>query len=269
MTILLPDCERKNLGAKIMVIALFTSLKRPSKRLDDIQSRSLANWHDAFMLSDIIEFDGPLVPFSEMVQAVEGDSDADIFMYANADILFDKGQIRQLLMQMDAWRQEVFDHEFLLTGQRIDILEDGAKRLHRPSGMDYFVFRRGMFHDLPRTLMGRAYCDNALVAYCLRKGIPVIDASYAIRVEHQFHDYGHVAGGRRQVWTGEEALANRRNNRLRDFGPNVLDATHTLLSDGQVVPNIRKRPKCWGLWHLLTRGGKYWKNPRWDGVARI
>ena len=117
--------------------------------------------------------------------------------------------------------------------------------------------------------MGRAYCDNALVSHCLGHDIPVIDASFALRVEHQFHDYGHVTGGRRQVWTGEEALENKHNNQLRDFGPNVLDATHTLLPDGRVVQNIRRRPKCWGVWNLLTRGGKYWKNPKWDGVAPI
>ena len=158
---------------------------------------------------------------------------------------------------------------FLLTGQRVDILADGTKRLHRPSGMDYFVFRRGMFYDLPKVLMGRAYCDCALVAYCLRKGIPVIDASFALRVEHQFHDYGHIKGGRTTVWQGEDAKANKRDNDLQDFGPHVLDATHTLLPDGRLVDNIRKRPMCWKLWHLVTRGGKWWKNPMWDGVRAI
>ncbi len=68
---------------------------------------------------------------------------------------------------------------------------------------------------------------------------------------------------------GDDAMANKRNNGLRDFGPNVLDATHTLLPDGRIVPNIRKRPQCWGIWNLLTRGGKYWKNPKWDGVGGI
>ena len=71
------------------------------------------------------------------------------------------------------------------------------------------------------------------------------------------------------MWHGEEAMANKHDNGLKDLGPNVLDATHTLLPDGRIVPNIRKRPGCWRLWHLLTRGGKYWKNPKWDGVASI
>lgn len=242
-------------------MAIFTSLKPMEGRAKAIQERSLANWADVFCGADVVEFEGPLVPFAEMVAAVEQDSDADILMYANADLLFPNLDFRSdLKSHLDA---------FLLIGQRIDILEDGSKRLHRPSGMDYFIFRRGMFRDLPRVFMGRAYCDNALVAYCLRRDIPVVDASFALRVEHQFHDYGHVAGGRSSVWCGEEAMVNKRDNGLKDFGPNVLDATHTLLPDGRIVPNVRKRPKCWGVWNLLTRGGKYWKNPMWDGVKPI
>ena len=236
----------------------------------EIQQRALENWRLCFLDSRIITFEGPLVPFREMVEKVERETDADFLMYANGDVLFEEGNVLTQ-RRRDLAYTEILSREkgFLLTGQRIDILADGTKRLHRPSGMDYFVFKRGMFRDLPRVLMGRAYCDSALVAYCLRKGIPVIDASFALRVEHQFHDYGHVKGGRTAIWQGEDARANKTANQLRDFGPHVLDATHTLLPDGRVVDNIRKRPKCWRLWHLVTRGGKWWKNPKWDGVRGI
>ena len=252
-----------------MDLAVFTSLKAREGRNGEIQSRSLDNWQTVFCLADFVEFDGPLVPFAEMVTDVEHDSEADVFIYANADILFDKEQIHALYNSLCRKHPHEIQGDFLMTGQRIDILADGSMRLHRPSGMDYFVFRRGMFRDLPRVLMGRGYCDSAIVAYCLRRGIPVIDASFALRVKHQFHDYGHVKGGQNVAYQGVEALENKRNNSLVDFGPNCLDATHTLLPDGRVVPNVRKRPGCWRLWHLLTRGGKYWKNPKWEGVAGI
>ena len=250
-------------------IAIFTSLKPDDGRAGEVQRRALANWRDVFMPSVIVEFDGPLIPFGKMVEMVEHDSDAEILMYANADILFARRQIGEIWRRWGTRLPEILEGGFVLTGQRIDILEDGSKRLHRPTGMDYFIFKRGMFRDLPKVVMGRAYCDSALVAYCLRMNIPVVDASYAIRVEHQFHDYEHIAGGRKAVWEGDEAMANKRDNQLRNFGPNVLDATHTLLPDGRVVPNIRRRPQCWGLWNLLTRGGKWWKNPKWDGVEPI
>lgn len=250
-------------------IAIFTSLKPMEGQAKEIQERSLANWEDVFCGADTVEFEGPILPFAKMVADVEQDSDADVLMYANADVLFDKKQVWELWRQLKENPPKIFSGKFLLTGQRIDALECGSRRLHRPSGMDYFMFRRGMFHDLPRVTMGRAYCDSALVFYCLRKGIPVVDASFALRVEHQFHDYAHIAGGRNQVWRGDEAMANKSDNSLRDFGPNVLDATHTLLPDGRIVANIRKRPQCWGLWNILTRGGKWWKNPKWEGVKPI
>lgn len=251
-------------------MVIFTSFKPSTGAAAEIQRRALDNWRLCFPDSRIITFEGSLVPFREMVEKVERETDADILMYVNGDVLFEEGNVlTQSHCIAEAAGILSFGNDFLLTGQRIDILADGTKRLHRPSGMDYFVFRRGMFRDLPRVLMGRAYCDSALVAYCLRKWISVIDASFALRVEHQFHDYGHVKGGRTTVWQGDDAKANKRDNNLQDFGPHVLDATHTLLPDGRVVGNIRKRPRCWKLWHLVTRGGKWWKNPRWDGVRGI
>lgn len=252
------------------MMVIFTSLKPSTGAAAEIQRRSQENWCQCFPGVRIITFEGPLVPFREMVEMVERETDAEILMYANGDVLFEVGNVLTQ-RRRDSEYTEILSREkgFLLTGQRVDILADGTKRLHRPSGMDYFVFRRGVFRHLPKVLMGRAYCDCALVAYCLRMRIPVIDASFALRVEHQFHDYGHVKGGRTAVWQGDDAKSNKRDNELRDFGPHVLDATHTLLPDGRLVGNIRKRPKCWRLWHLLTRGGKYWKNPKWDGVRKI
>lgn len=245
-----------------MMLGIFTSLKSRLGAAVEIEDRALKNWRTVFSGANIVVFEGALVPFRDMVKEVESKTGAGILMYANGDLIFGddaRGRIGNIDIAGD----------FLLTGQRIDILEDGAKQLHRPSGMDYFVFRRGMFHDLPKVWMGRGYCDSALVAYCLRRGIPVIDASFALRVEHQFHDYGHIVGGQNVAYQGAEAMENKRNNCLVDFGPNCLDATHTLLPDGRVVANIRKRPECWRLWHLLTRGGKYWKNPKWEGVEGI
>ena len=252
-----------------MELAIFTALKPSEGRVGEIQADSLENWRTAFRGADIVKFEGSLVPFKRMVEDVEHKSESEILMYANADLLFSKSEILFLERVLCERLPPVLCRGFLLTGQRIDIAEDGTKRLHRPSGMDYFIFKRGMFYDLPKVIMGRAYCDSALVAYCLRRNIPVIDASYTLRVEHQFHDYGHILGGRSSVWKGDEAIENKKLNDLRDLGPNVLDATHTLLPDGRFVPNIRKRPQCWGLWNLLTRGGKWWKNPKWDGVAGI
>ena len=249
-----------------MAIAIFTSLKPMSGRDGENQSRSLANWQSVLPDCPIIRFEGSLIPFHDMVAQVEAQNSADIFIYSNADILFDETLPAAIASLMKCG---IHTAPFLMTGQRIDILEDESKHLHRPSGMDWFVFRRGMFHDLPPTLMGRGYCDCALVSYCLLHNIPVVDASFCVRAEHQFHGYAHIKDGRGAAMSGNDAQANRRNNALGDFGPHCLDATHTLSADGSLAKNIRKRPRCWRLWNLATRGGKWWANPKWDGIKPI
>lgn len=263
-----------------MKLTIFTSLKFADGQADLIQQKALENWRHVFPGAKIVTYVGALIPFGEMLREVEKESDAEKIMYANGDILFADGA-------NDVIRSIPTAQDFLLTGQRIDILQSGIKRLHWPSGMDYFVFRRGMFKDMPKVWMGRSYCDSAIVTYCLRNKICVIDASFALRVEHQFHDYGHVAGGRNQVWQGHEAMENRHGSALRDFAPHCIDATKTLLKDGSIVPNIRSSvlrklelslyyrcgfklcPHFNMFWNILTRGGKYAKNPRWDGVLDI
>lgn len=164
-------------------------------------------------------------------------------------------------------------------------LQGGLAEVHRPSGMDFFVFRPDMWRHLEPLTVGRGGYDSALVAYCLRKSIPVIDASFAFPVVHQWHDYSHVRGGKAQVHYGNEARSNFLNHGLRDFAPNCLDADFMMTRDGKIQPNARKSllrrfeiewyykrglhwvPNMNRLWSLMTRGGKYVKNPDWSALA--
>jgi hypothetical protein len=186
-----------------------------------------------------------------------------------------------------------------MVGQRVDLkrvavfdpdhFDDELKRVlqmrqaevHRPSGMDFFVFRRGMFQDLKPLIVGRGGYDSALVASCLRQGIPVIDASFALPVIHPWHDYGHLPGGKQQAHYGADAQANFRIHGLRSFGPNCVDADLMLLRTGEIVPNKRRSwlrmlemawyykrgwrgcPRFCQVWHVLTRGGRLVEQPKW------
>ena len=104
-----------------MNLAIFTPVKPEEGLFSERQSRSLRNWQAVFRGADIIEFEGPLVPFRKMVAVVERDSDAELLMYANSDILFDKSQVAGLLRRLVEERQAVLVGEFLLTGQRVDM----------------------------------------------------------------------------------------------------------------------------------------------------
>ncbi len=212
--------------------------------------------------------------FNETITEIMMNYSAEIILYSNADILFADG--------MENVLRNLPEGDCLVVGQRIDCLSNGSFVLHVPSGMDYFIFKRGMFRDLPALIMGRGGCDSALVAYCLRRGIPVIDASFAMPVVHQRHDYGHVKGGFSEAHYGQEAQANRRLHGQRSFAPHCLDAPLMMLKNGKLVPNYRRSvlrclevelyyrrgwrwiPNFNRIWNVLTRGGKCCHNPHWD-----
>jgi hypothetical protein len=105
--------------------------------------------------------------------------------------------------------------QFLMVGRRWDIhigekidfcAEDWRRRLtervrregthHAPTGIDYFAFKKGLWPEIPPMALGRNVWDNWLAREPLLVGRPVIDASGAVTIVHQNHDFSHVAGGK-------------------------------------------------------------------------
>ncbi len=100
--------------------------------------------------------------------------------------------------------------KFLVVGQRWDAdvreeLEFGADwdamllalinergRPHRAVGSDYFIFPRDCFTNVPKFAIGRSGWDNWMIYHTRRTGWPAIDATGAITVIHQDHDYSHL-----------------------------------------------------------------------------
>jgi hypothetical protein len=73
--------------------------------------------------------------------------------------------------------------------------------------IDYFVFTRGLFTELPPFAIGRPGYDPWLIWRAAQLGADVIDATEAVWAVHQRHDYSHV-GGRSVAFTGVEAQQN-------------------------------------------------------------
>jgi len=178
-----------------------------------------------------------------------------IVCYVNADIIF--------MEDMPATVKRIFMPKFLLVGKRTDLeiggsidfetpgWEDALRRrttehglLHEPDGIDYFIFPRGQVKMLPFPV-GRIMWDNWLIFHARCQGVPVIDATEQILAIHQNHDYAHIEGGKRTVWTGTEA---QRNWDLvgPDFYPfDIRDATLIINKEGL-------KPAT-GLMHRLRR----------------
>lgn len=163
-----------------------------------------------------------------------------IICYANADIIL----MNDL---MDAVRQVARRmRRFLIVGQRWDldvsgpldfgagweqnlrarVARDGC--LHPPTGIDYFVFPRGLWGEIPSFIIGRTVWDNWLLYRARSRGASLVDATPVAMAVHQNHDYSHIPGGEEGAWSGIEA---RRNQELAGdlrFTFTLEDATHIL-----------------------------------------
>jgi len=172
----------------------------------------------------------------------------DIQVYLNCDILLTQSILDAISL--------VNFPKYLIVGQRIDLGEKtkvtfhkdnwqlfveklirrNGVTLHAPSGMDYFIFTRGLWEGLQPLVIGRGGYDSALVAFCLRMNIPIIDASYVIRAIHQYHDFAHVKGNLQEVTSGLDARNNRRIHNIEHSAPNIIDSTW-LIKCGHIIPN--------------------------------
>lgn len=125
------------------------------------------------------------------------------------------------------WDFDKPDWEVLL---RSCVGENGE--LHPATGIDYFMFPKGLWGDIPPFVVGRPVWDNWLVYWARLKHIPVIDATHVITAVHQNHDYSHVVGGTKGFWEGPE---RRRNFELAGGYLNMFtmkDATWILTHSG-------------------------------------
>jgi hypothetical protein len=127
--------------------------------------------------------------------------------YANADILF----LPDVLEAVHNLAEKQID--FLVVGQRYDLdiisllsfgagwAEDLRQRiaaegeLHGQTGSDYFIYPRDCYKDIPDFAVGRAGWDNWMLFQARRKHWALVDATPAITVVHQNHDYSHLPGG--------------------------------------------------------------------------
>lgn len=135
-------------------------------------------------------------------------SDSPILAYANADILLlddflpavarVAAKLALFVMVSQRWDLRVDDALDLADGWRARLRTRLARdgRRHPPSGSDLFVFPRAVYTDVPPLAVGRAGWDNWMIYEARRRGWPVVDASQALTVIHQDHDYRHLPGGK-------------------------------------------------------------------------
>jgi hypothetical protein len=183
----------------------------------------------------------------------------ELLCYANCDIIL-LSDFRKAVE-----RTATLGRRFLMTGRRwnLDVLEPWdfsapgwEERLRRDAlargaqgpevSIDYFVFSRGFYRDIPPFTTGLAW-DHWLVWRALAAGAAVVDATPVTLAIHQNHDHSYYPGGWDAMLRGPESRRNfsmapaRRRRTL-------ASATHRLTPRG-----IEPRRLRWLVGPLLAR----------------
>ncbi|MDP8207393.1 MAG: methyltransferase domain-containing protein [Candidatus Electryonea clarkiae] len=162
----------------------------------------------------------PLV--DDLFRKAEDAAGNDLICYVNSDMILEHGLIEaagiakkslnKFLMVGQRWDLEVneaidFSDPDIISKLRGRVVREG--NLHPHSGIDYFLFTRGLYREIPPFAIGRIAWDNWLVASIPNFGGVVVDATELAFAVHQNHDYNHVKGGEKAAWYGPEAQRNR------------------------------------------------------------
>lgn len=190
------------------------------------------------------EFGTPLL--DDLLCRTRKSSPAPLLCYVNSDIILLQefwGAVQQIhrrfpkflgvMHRLNINLQEPLD--FASGGEqklREEILPLGCPGNH--SAIDVFVFHRDSYRDVPPLALGRAWFDQWLIKDAHRQGIPVVDMTRVTRAIHQNHDYGHIVGGQRAAYWGEEALRSLAIYGGRPHAFTLLDVTHELLANGEI-----------------------------------
>jgi hypothetical protein len=177
-------------------------------------------------------------------------SDSPLLCYANADMILLSDVVKA------ARRVSERVKDFLLVGQRwdldltgpFDFSGDWESRLrlevaqrgkfYSPWGIDYFVFPRHLYTQVPDFTIGRPAWDNWMVYHARTTFRMAIDASPDVLVVHQKHDYSHLPGNK-PPYGSEVAISNLAKAGGRRHVFNILDTNRELKGGRIRLPQLR------------------------------
>jgi hypothetical protein len=198
-----------------------------------------------------VERDEKGIPIVRSVMEIgHAHSDSPLLCYANADMILMSDLLRAARQVSEQAR------DFLLVGQRWDLDQtesldfsgdwesrlrlDVAKRgkFYSPWGIDYFVFPRHLYADVPDFTIGRPAWDNWMVYQARTTFGMAIDASRDVLVVHQNHDYSHLPGNK-PPYGSDVAKSNLAKAGGRKCVYNILDTNRELVGGRIRRPEVR------------------------------
>jgi hypothetical protein len=200
------------------------------------------------------EYGTPLL--NSLFEIVQSAAKYDLFCYVNADIIL----LRDFIQAVRQTVEHFGGNAFLISGRRwnldvntdidfsrpdwdlrlrSDVLSKGA--LDRHGAMDYFVFPRGLYSNMPALILGRCSWDNWMLHRALSQRLPLVDASEKVIIVHQRHDYAHTPFNKKSlnsVISGPEVRINKSLCRGGSRFITLLDATAVFSNAGFRRPGL-------------------------------
>lgn len=257
------------------MITLFTNPKAFAGHIDTIQRNAIGSWMhldpecEILLMGDepgvseiAAEYDLRHVPgmdrnehgtplVSSVFFEAEKNASYDILAYVNTDIILGADFIRairccstlkNLVLVGERWDLDVEKRlDFREKEYREEILEQVKREgvQHDSTGLDYFVFQKGIWPTIPPFALGRCAWDNWLLYDAWKRNVSLVDCSQSILAVHQNHDYGHARDVTKEaVWQGEEAQKNREMS--IDYCFSLLDCDRKM-EDGTIKPTRNRK----------------------------
>jgi hypothetical protein len=173
-------------------------------------------------------------------------SDSPVLCYANADMILMSdllraahqvtAQVRDFLMVGQRWDLNIPEPLDFSAGWEERLRAEVARRgkFYNPWGIDYFVFPRHLYTEVPNFTIGRPAWDNWMVYHALSTWKLALDATRSVLVVHQTHDYYHLPGNR-PPYGSEVAKSNLAKAGGRKNVRHIMDANKELI-DGKICP---------------------------------
>ncbi len=256
------------------MITIFCTPKNFENIFDHIQTNAINSWRElgenieiiifgnsygtkkiaedinALHISDVKTNDNGVPFLSDLFKKADQLTSNDMLMFINSDIILPPNFISAIK------KIKNLPSKFLMIGHRWDcninykidfktlssdkqfwrkIFINSIK--HSPSGIDYFIFKKKTFENLPDFVVGRPGYDNWIVWNARRRWIPVIDLSNEIKVFHQNHHFKfHNLKKDPKIFMEEDGLKN-----MEIIGKNVLnilDANYLLIKN-KIIKNLK------------------------------
>jgi len=128
--------------------------------------------------------------------------------------------IREGLDFQEDWEKEIKSH----------VARQG--KLYPHFAIDYFVFPKGVWGEIPPLTIGRPAWDNWIIYRARSLDLPIIDLTEAVTVVHQGHDYSHHPEGWKGAMKGEESKRNIKLAGEIAHVHSLLDADYCLTGKG-------------------------------------